>query len=370
MPIYEYTSEAFLPVEPTTFSNEGIYERRDLQRLIRQDIKLLSPELKVLAQEFGNWEDSSRRVDLLCVDRSANIVVVELKRTEDGGNMELQALRYAAMVSAMTFDMAVNAYADDVSSEGVSRERARTDLLNFLGWETAEDGPFANAVRVILVSADFSKEMTTAVLWLNDQGLDIRCFRLRPYKLADTRVLVHLEQILPLQEASDYQTQLRVKAKDQATSSDSQTRHLFRTAFWTSLLVRAREKTTLHQTCRALTSSYLSAGIGRSGLSLTYRVAGKTASVELYIDFVRDGKEKNLQIFNAFRLHQSEIEQTFGGALEWQDSPDARACQIKKTFEAGYLLAETEWPALQASMIDSMIRLDQAIRPHAMLLTT
>ena len=38
----------------------------------------------------------------------ANLVVVELKRTEDGGLMDLQALRYAAMISAMPFERAGN----------------------------------------------------------------------------------------------------------------------------------------------------------------------------------------------------------------------------------------------------------------------
>jgi len=33
-------------------------------------------------------------------------VVIELKRTNDGGHMELQAIRYASMVSAMTFERA------------------------------------------------------------------------------------------------------------------------------------------------------------------------------------------------------------------------------------------------------------------------
>jgi hypothetical protein len=45
-----------------------------------------------------------RRIDLLGVDSMGHLVVFELKRTTDGGHLELQALRYAAMVSVTPFD--------------------------------------------------------------------------------------------------------------------------------------------------------------------------------------------------------------------------------------------------------------------------
>ena len=44
------------------------------------------------------------------IDRNANLVVIELKRTEDGGHMELQAIRYAAMISTLTFGQVVETY--------------------------------------------------------------------------------------------------------------------------------------------------------------------------------------------------------------------------------------------------------------------
>lgn len=44
------------------------------------------------------------------VDDNANLVVIELKRDDDGGHMELQAIRYAAMVSGMTFSRAVDVF--------------------------------------------------------------------------------------------------------------------------------------------------------------------------------------------------------------------------------------------------------------------
>ena len=37
-----------------------------------------------------------RRIDLLGNDRDTNLVIIELKRNDDSGHMELQAIRYAA----------------------------------------------------------------------------------------------------------------------------------------------------------------------------------------------------------------------------------------------------------------------------------
>jgi hypothetical protein len=65
--------------------------------------------------------------------------------------------------------------------------------------------------RIILVAADFSKEITTTVLWLNDRDLDIRCIRLRPYKTQD-RLFLDVQQILPLPEATEYTVKIKEKA--------------------------------------------------------------------------------------------------------------------------------------------------------------
>ena len=161
----------------------------------------------LLAEEFCSWEDSRRRIDLLALDEHANLVVIELKRTEDGGHLDLQALRYAAMVSTMTFEQAVAAHAEHLRKSG-SGDDARAAILDFLGWQEPEE--FAPTVRIVLVSADFSKEITTTVLWLNDHDLDVQCVRLRPYAFQG-EVLVDVQQVIPLPEAADYQIQLRAQ---------------------------------------------------------------------------------------------------------------------------------------------------------------
>lgn len=208
MPIYEITPDKITALPQTTFAEVGLLERGDLQRLLREQIEVVAPDTLVIAEEFGDWQDSRRRIDLLAVDRDANLIVIELKRTEDGGHMELQALRYAAMVSTMTFERAGALYARFLE---IDEDDARSRLLEFLGWDDSDGEHFAPDVRIILVSAEFSQELTTAVLWLNKRDIYIRCVRLRPYR-DGSRILLDVAQVIPLPEESAYQVRLREKA--------------------------------------------------------------------------------------------------------------------------------------------------------------
>lgn len=109
----------------------------------------------------------------------------------------------------MTFDQAVEAHQDYLERRGLSPDTAESSIREFLD---VQDGPvaFSNQVRVVLASADFSKEITSAVLWLNAQGLDIMCFRMRPYAF-EGHVLLDVQQVIPLPEAAAFQVAIREK---------------------------------------------------------------------------------------------------------------------------------------------------------------
>lgn len=210
MALYEFTKDSMDEIPTTTYASLGLKERDDVQRVLREHIEVISPDTLILAEEFGQWEDSKRRIDLLGLDRDGCLVVIELKRTDDGGHMELQALRYAAMVSTMTFDQAVEAHRKYLEARGCSPDTAEPSIREHLD---VDDGPvaFSNQVRIVLASADFSKEITSAVLWLNAQGLDIMCFRMRPYAFQG-RVLLDVQQVIPLPEAAAFQVAIREKS--------------------------------------------------------------------------------------------------------------------------------------------------------------
>ncbi len=222
-------------VSPTTFAAEHVLERADLQRALRSYIDVLGEGLLVVAEEFGDFADVRRRIDLLCVDREGQLVVVELKRTEDGGHMELQALRYAAMVSAMTFDQLAETYERHLR-QAVPEEahNARARLAEFLEDAGGEATVLDRRVRIVLVSAGFDTQITTTVLWLNDlYGLDISCVRLTPYRVGD-RLILDVQQLIPLPEAEAFMVRLRqresaVRAATGAASGADWTQYVIHT---------------------------------------------------------------------------------------------------------------------------------------------
>lgn len=361
MPIFEVTTTGIRRFSETTFSAAGIKERADLQRLLRCQIDVISPDTLVIAEEFGDWDDSRRRIDLLGLDRDANLVVVELKRTEDGGHMELQAVRYAAMVSTMTFEKVVEVYAAYLRRSGTDAD-ARSSLLEFLEWEEPDEDDFARDVRIVLASAEFSKELTTAVLWLNDHGIDVRCVRMQPYE-DGARLLVDVQQVIPLPEAAAYQVQVR--QKEQRGRQDRSERYGIRRRFWESLLTRAAGRTPLHANISPSEYNWVGTSSGVRGLNFNYSVKQHEGKAELYIDRGAHEAEAAKRIFDRLYSQKEQIESLFGSSLSWERLDDRRACRIAYTTTAGgWRSDEAKWPEIHDAMIDGMVRLEQAVRPH------
>ena len=356
MPIYEARPEGLLPVAATTFEAEGWRERGDIQRLLKDRIAALEEGLLVLTDEFSGWADSDRRIDLLCLDTRANLVVVELKRGEDGGHMELQALRYAAMVSTMTFDQAVETLARYRDRAAPDAEAARAEILAHLRCAAPDEGTFADDARVILASADFGRELTTTVLWLREYGLDIRCVRLRPHRLADGRLLLDVQQLIPLPEAAEFQT--RLEEKKAAERKERGERATLAGRFLMQLAERAAQRTDLHHgPAPDAHLGVLFGPAGKAGFSMNYVTARDASRVELLIQ-CDDGRRQLLRL----KEDREGIEAAFGGPLVLQEKEGVRQCRVFHPVAGGYRSPEAEWQRTHDEMTDAMIRLDCALR--------
>ena len=207
MPLYRWNTNNLEAMPPTTFEAEQLQEV-DLQRLLRDQPEVLEEGLFIVAEEFSNWQDSGRSIDLLALDGEGNLVVIELKRTQTGDHSELQAIRYAAMVSIMTPEMVIAAHRDYLQRRNIDGN-ATDRVLRHLGVEDEADAEIhTERPRIFLASAGFSTELTSSVLWLRDGGMDISCVRLQLYKDGNG-LLMDTNQVIPLPEASEYMVKIR-----------------------------------------------------------------------------------------------------------------------------------------------------------------
>ena len=214
MPLFKITEEKFEPLEETTFEAERLLERQDIQRRLLAEPSILGPDLLILDEEFGDWTESNRRIDILALDSQGRLVVVEIKRSDSDSLMDLQAIRYAAMVSGMDFQQATEAHRRYLEDRKMDGTEAASRIRQHISADDAEVDIDSSKPRIFLVSASFSKELTTSVMWLKSFGMDVTCVKLQPYRSADG-LFMESSIVIPMPEVDDYLVRLRNRYEEQ-----------------------------------------------------------------------------------------------------------------------------------------------------------
>ena len=171
-------------VRETEFAMMGFRERRDIQEWIAEDPSILGEELLIIAKEFSGFDRTHERADLVAVDRDGNIVVIELKRDDTGADAHWQAIKYASYFKRAQPDEIVRMLADH---DQITEEDAAARLTQHLDMDDLEN--LNHEQRIVLASHRFAPEVTSAVLWLNENALKkdlVTCVTLTPYQDDET----------------------------------------------------------------------------------------------------------------------------------------------------------------------------------------
>ncbi len=198
-------------LESVSLEEIGFRERQDLQRWIEAYPEIVGPDLLVITTELDRWEFGAERVrdrlDVLFLNSTGSLIIVELKRGEAPDTVDLQALKYAAYCSQLTVKDVVSDYARHHDTSESAAQEAIVEHAPAL--ERSGIGP----VKVRLVAEAFKPSVTSMVLWLQDYELDIGCVEITARRLNDGNAIVTSRQILPLPVAEDYLVQRRRKER-------------------------------------------------------------------------------------------------------------------------------------------------------------
>ena len=155
----------------------------------------------IISKEFRDFDRTNERLDLLAVDYDGKLVIIELKRDDSGADVHWQAIKYASYLRRATNDNIIGMLA---GYRKISEPEAENRLLQHLA---ADDlTALNNDQRIILASHRFAREVTTAVLWLNEKSPNlITCIQLIPYHDRQQGTLyIQASTIIPLPVIDNY----------------------------------------------------------------------------------------------------------------------------------------------------------------------
>lgn len=147
------------------------------------------------------------------------------------------------------------------------------------------------------------------------------------------------------------------------TKEDLAERHHLRRAFWTSLLRRARPRTSLHSASSGGTGTQVWGATGVPGTRFIYGVREHNAYVGVAV--LGDDNEEHVSIFEKLRSDKALIEKELKSTLEWSHVEGRHRCMIIQPLgSGGYRDDEGEWPRIQDAMIEAMLNLAATMTPR------
>jgi hypothetical protein len=213
-------------VSPVSLQDAGLQERRDLQEWILDHPEVLGDDVTIVTSEFGRWIDGTGaverdRLDILGLDAAGHPVVVELKRDKAPDTVDMQALKYAALVSRFTLPHLGAAHADYLRKRDPDRPVTDEQALALLTGQSAVDDQTLRAPRIILMAASFPRTVTATVVYLNQSlGLDVRLLAFKAYRTGG-QVLLTISQLYPPLEVADFVLNPEIQRRRDRDSEES-----------------------------------------------------------------------------------------------------------------------------------------------------
>ena len=346
-------------LEKPRFSDLKLQERPHLQEWIVRTPEALGEELLIIQKEFDGFAETHERLDLLALDKEGRLVVIENKLDDSGRDVVWQALKYVAYCSSLKKAEIVEIY-QKYLDRYLNGEAAVPNLCEFLDVEDLEEVAFnpGNEQRLILVTANFRKEVTSTILWLIGHGVRAQCFRVLPYSLGED-LLIDLQQIIPTPEAAHYMIGVAAKESEGKSAQGTQKhRHELRRAFWTKTLEELRGRGVgRYRNISPSKDHWLTSATGLSGCGYNLIFLKIAARVELYL--ARSEASENKWIFDRLKGKSQEIEERFGAELQWQRLDDKKASRISHSqpFD-GY--NRENWSAMVEWLCEHIVKLEQA----------
>lgn len=198
------------PMPATRLATLGIFETTHLERWVVDHPEVLGDDVLIVTTQYGKWSSNSgdlakERLDILGLDSSGQLVVVELKRGIDQ-NVHMQAITYAALVAGFSKATLADAHAEYLNRRIVSEKVSVAEAGEALNEHV--DGTWDDDVltvpKIILLAEDFTAQTYTTVTWLSNltPNLSIEMHTVNAFVFEDQQPCIVFRRLFPAVDPS------------------------------------------------------------------------------------------------------------------------------------------------------------------------
>lgn len=346
-------------LDQRTFAELEFTERKHLQEWIANNPSSLGEELLIIQKEFSGFSETNERLDLLAIDKQGNLVIIENKLDDSGKDVTWQSIKYASYCSSLTKNEILKIYQDFLGKT----ENAEEKVSDFFDGKDIDEillNQGLNSQRLIMIAANFRKEVTSSVLWLMNFKMRIQCFKVTPFQLNE-QLFLNVEQILPTKDTEDFSIGIASKAQEEVAVQETlKNRHNVRLNFWEEYLKQSNQVNKLFSNISPSKDNWIGIGIGMSGVNLNLVVSKNYCRSEIY--FNRGNQVANKELFDFTLKMKEQIEQDFGQSLEWERMDEKVSCRIKYEKQGVSYFEESDWQTMIDFLIEAAERMERAFR--------
>lgn len=240
----------------------------------------------------------------------------------------------------------------------IENQLARTDHTHLGQLMTYAAG--LDAVTIVWIAERFTEEHRAALDWLNEItnekagffGLEIEL-----WQIGDSPIAPKFNVVC---KPNDW---IKGGAGAGGASGGTTETTRLQQEYWLALRNLLAERRSLLKPQKAHPQHWLTVSIGRSCFHLAALVntQEENIGVELYI-----GGTYAKHWFKLLEAERQQIEREFGGALDWKELPQKKACRVLVTRERCDIRKRDQWSAQQAWLADTLERMSKVFKPRVL----
>ena len=169
-----------------------------LEILIKDNINLLEEGWLVIGNQVNT--DLKKRIDILCIDNSGNLVVVELKKDKTPREVTAQALEYAEYVSRITVPKLSEIYRE--FSHGKDLSEAYNAKFNL----PLDESEFSPEIKMVIVATEMDSSTERIIRYLRSYGVNINILFFQIFQQEEKKFISRawFEEDLNTEDASEH----------------------------------------------------------------------------------------------------------------------------------------------------------------------